>query len=487
MTMLPRSSARAVQSVLRKGRRRLLQPQQYHAINAIHQSSNNAVAARAIMPASASVLTSTSTSTTTTGRRCNYYHDNNSYCRSIRDNNNIVSVGVNPVKTNANTARFYSATSVLDQQQQQQQPYFDDDNDDYNYNDNSNDESTVITATSNDQEEPNYSSLGSSSKLNLFTAINSAMRTAMQTDPTAIVFGEDVAFGGVFRCSQNLSEEFGEERVFNTPLSENGIAGMAIGYASAGGTAIAEIQFADYIFPAFDQIVNEMAKFRYRSGNQWNCGGVTLRAPCGAVGHGALYHSQSPEAYLAHTPGIVVVMPRGPRCAKGLLLSSIRSKDPVVFLEPKILYRSAVEDVPDADYEIPLGKAEIIRPGSDVTIVGWGAQLRTLRVACELAAKDGISCELIDLRTILPWDIECIARSVKKTGKLVVSHEAPITCGFGAEIVATIQEECFFHLEAPIQRVCGYDTPFGLVFEKHYLPDEKKNLDAIRKVMEYSR
>jgi hypothetical protein len=224
MTMLPRSSARAVQSVLRKGRRRLLQPQQYHAINAIHQSSNNAVAARAIMPASASVLTSTSTSTTTTGRRCNYYHDNNSYCRSIRDNNNIVSVGVNPVKTNANTARFYSATSVLDQQQQQQQPYFDDDNDDYNYNDNSNDESTVITATSNDQEEPNYSSLGSSSKLNLFTAINSAMRTAMQTDPTAIVFGEDVAFGGVFRCSQNLSEEFGEERVFNTPLSENGIA-----------------------------------------------------------------------------------------------------------------------------------------------------------------------------------------------------------------------------------------------------------------------
>ena len=153
----------------------------------------------------------------------------------------------------------------------------------------------------------------------------------------------------------------------------------------------------------------------------------------------------------------------------------------------QILYRSAVEDVPDADYEIPLGKAEIIRSGTDVTMVGWGAQLRTLQAACDLAAKDGISCELIDLRTILPWDMECIARSVKKTGKLIVSHEAPITCGFGAEIVATIQEECFFHLEAPIQRVCGYDTPFGLVFEKHYLPDEKKNLDAIRKVMEYSR
>lgn len=336
-------------------------------------------------------------------------------------------------------------------------------------------------------DEPNYDTLGPTSRLNFFTAINVAMRTAMQTDPTALVFGEDVGFGGVFRCSQDLLEEFGPHRIFNTPLSENGIAGMAVGYASVGGTAIAEIQFADYLFPAFDQIVNEMAKFRYRSGNQWNCGGVTLRTPCGAVGHGALYHSQSPEAYLAHTPGIVVVMPRGPRCAKGLLLSSIRSKDPVVFLEPKILYRSAVEEVPDADYEIPLGKAEIVRSGSDVTLVGWGAQLRTLQVACDLAEEEGVSCELIDLRTILPWDADCVINSVKKTGKLIVSHEAPLTCGFGAEVVATLQQDCFFHLEAPIQRVCGYDTPFGLVFEKHYLPDEKKNLDAIRRVMELSK
>lgn len=184
--------------------------------------------------------------------------------------------------------------------------------------------------------DPNYTNLGPTTKLNLFQSINSALHTAMKTDPTAIVFGEDVAFGGVFRASQNLRDEFGPHRVFNTPLSENGIAGMAIGYASVGGTAIGEIQFADYIFPAIDQIVNEMAKFRFRSGNQWNCGGVTLRAPCGAVGHGALYHSQSPEAYLCHTPGLVVVMPRGPRCAKGLLLSSIRCKDPVVFLEPKV-------------------------------------------------------------------------------------------------------------------------------------------------------
>lgn len=180
-------------------------------------------------------------------------------------------------------------------------------------------------------------------------------------------------------------------------------------------------------------------------------------------------------------------MPRGPRCAKGLLLSSIRSKDPVIFLEPKIIYRSAVEEVPDADYEIPLGKAEVMRQGTDVTIVGWGAQLRTLEAACDLASKEGISCELIDLRTILPWDSKTIVESVMKTGKLIVSHEAPITCGFGAEIVATLQQECFFCLEAPIQRVCGYDTPFGLVYEKFYLPDEKKNLDAIRKVMDLSR
>lgn len=184
--------------------------------------------------------------------------------------------------------------------------------------------------------DPDYTSLGSTTKLNLFQSINSALHTSLSTNPTTILFGEDVAFGGVFRTSQNLREEFGQHRVFNTPLSENGIAGMAIGYASMGGTAIGEIQFADYIFPAIDQIVNEMAKFRYRSGNQWSCGGVTLRAPCGAVGHGGLYHSQSPEGYLCHTPGLVVVMPRGPRCAKGLLLSSIRCRDPVIFLEPKV-------------------------------------------------------------------------------------------------------------------------------------------------------
>mmetsp|Transcript_35624 Transcript_35624/g.74826 ORF Transcript_35624/g.74826 Transcript_35624/m.74826 type:complete len:393 (-) Transcript_35624:122-1300(-) len=322
-------------------------------------------------------------------------------------------------------------------------------------------------------------------RMNLFTAINNALSIALKTDPSSILFGQDVAFGGVFRCTQGLQDEFGADRVFNTPLSENGIAGLAIGYSSmSGGTAIGEIQFADYIYPAFDQIVNEMSKFRYRSGNQWNCGGVTLRTPCGAVGHGGHYHSQSPEAFLSHVPGIAVVMPRGPRAAKGLLLASIRSKDPVLFLEPKALYRASVEDVPVEDYEVELGKAEIMRPGTDVTVLGWGGHLRVLEEACDLAMeKDGISCELIDLQTIVPWDVECVANSVNKTGKLVVSHEAPISSGFGAEIVATVQTECFYSLESPILRVCGYDTPFPLIFEKHYIPDKLKNYEAIKRAV----
>ncbi|CAM9874742.1 unnamed protein product, partial [Hapterophycus canaliculatus] len=198
-------------------------------------------------------------------------------------------------------------------------------------------------------------------------------------------------------------------------------------------------KFADYIFPAFDQIVNEAAKFRYRSGDQFDCGGLTIRAPCGAVGHGGHYHSQSPESYFAHTPGLKVVMPRNAAEAKGLLLASIREPDPVIFLEPKVLYRTSVEDVPDGDYEVPLGVADVMREGTDVTLVGWGAQLRVMSEACDHAEKEGISCELIDLRTILPWDFDTVSRSAKKTGRLVVSHEAPKTGGFAAEIAADIQ------------------------------------------------
>jgi 2-oxoisovalerate dehydrogenase E1 component beta subunit len=331
--------------------------------------------------------------------------------------------------------------------------------------------------------------------MNMFTAVNNALHIALQTDDSAILFGQDVAFGGVFRCSQHLRETFGPDRVFNTPLSEVGIAGLAIGYAATANdtahddaegkaTAIAEIQFADYIFPALDQICNELAKFRYRSGNQWSAGGVTIRTPYGAVGHGGHYHSQSPEACLAHTPGLTVVMPRSPRTAKGLLLASIRSPNPVIFLEPKALYRAAVEDVPIGDYELPLSTADVVQHGTDVTVIGWGGQVRVLQAACDVARKEhGISCELIDLQTIVPWDVSTVIASVHKTGKCVVSHEAPITAGFGAEVVATIQQRCFWSLQAPIQRVCGYDLPFPLVHEKLYVPNALKNVDAIVQCM----
>ncbi|KAI9204791.1 thiamine diphosphate-binding protein [Polychytrium aggregatum] len=328
---------------------------------------------------------------------------------------------------------------------------------------------------------------GETKKLNLFQAINEALHTALVTDNKAIIFGEDVAFGGVFRCTMGLEAKFGKARVFNTPLTEQGIAGFAIGVAATGSTAIAEIQFADYVFPAFDQLVNEAAKYRYRSGDQFDVGGLTVRMPCMAVGHGALYHSQSPEAYFAHTPGLKIVVPRSPIQAKGLLLASIRDRNPVIFQEPKILYRAAVEQVPVDDYVLPLGKAEVLKEGKDVTIVGWGSQLYVLENAIALAEKQmpGLSCELIDLRTILPWDVETIAKSVNKTGRLIISHEAPVTMGFASEIASKIQERCFLRLEAPIQRICGYDTPFSLAFEKFYMPNAHRCFDGIKRVMEY--
>ncbi|XP_002154798.3 2-oxoisovalerate dehydrogenase subunit beta, mitochondrial isoform X1 [Hydra vulgaris] len=327
---------------------------------------------------------------------------------------------------------------------------------------------------------------GETKKMNLFQAVTNALDLALETDKTALIFGEDVKFGGVFRCTMGLADKYGTSRVFNTPLCEQGIVGFGIGVAVAGSTAIAEIQFADYIYPAFDQIVNEAAKFRYRSGNLFNCGSLTIRAPCGAVGHGALYHSQMPEAHFSHTPGLKVVIPRSPSQTKGLLLASIRDPNPVIFLEPKILYRQAVEEVPLKDYELPLSKAEVVVEGSDVTLVGWGTQFHVLRDAAQMAKeKHGISCEVIDLRTILPWDEETIIKSVSKTGRLVIAHEAPITGGFGGEIAATIQENCFLSLEAPIQRVCGHDTPFAHVFEPFYLPDKFRCFEAIMKVTSF--
>lgn len=250
---------------------------------------------------------------------------------------------------------------------------------------------------------------GNKVKINMFTAINNALDMALEADESTLLFGEDVAFGGVFRCSLNLRNKFGPDRVFNTPLCEQGIAGFAIGAAAVGAKAIAEIQFADYIFPAFDQIVNEAAKYRYRSGNMFDCGSLTIRAPCGAVGHGALYHSQSPEAYFAHTPGLKISIPRGPIKAKGLLLASINDKNPCLVLEPKTLYRSAIEEVPEAYYECELGKADVLREGKDVTLIGWGTQVHVLREVADRAKTElGVECELIDLVSILPWDIETV-------------------------------------------------------------------------------
>ncbi|BCV49479.1 alpha-ketoacid dehydrogenase subunit beta [Shewanella algae] len=318
-------------------------------------------------------------------------------------------------------------------------------------------------------------------QMNMLQAINNALTIAMEADEKMLVFGEDVGhFGGVFRATSGLQEKFGRERCFNTPLTEQGIAGFANGLASNGMTPVAEIQFADYIFPAFDQIVNEAAKFRYRSGNEFDVGGLTFRTPYGGGIAGGHYHSQSPEAYFTQTPGLKVVVPRNPYQAKGLLLASIRDNNPVVFFEPKRLYRASVGDVPEGDYQLELGKAEVVREGKDITLLAWGAQMEIIEKAADMAKEEGIDCEVIDLRTLAPWDVETVAESVKKTGRLLINHEAPLTGGFAGEIAATIQQECFLYLESPISRVCGLDTPYPLIHEKEYMPDALKTFEAIK-------
>lgn len=322
--------------------------------------------------------------------------------------------------------------------------------------------------------------------MNMLQAINQALDIAMAANDKVICFGEDVGiFGGVFRATSHLQEKYGRARCFNTPLVEQGIIGFANGLAAQGSVPVAEIQFADYIFPAFDQIVNESAKFRYRSGDLFNVGGLTIRTPYGGGISGGLYHSQSPEAYFAHTPGLKVVVPRNPHQAKGLLLGAIRDPNPVLFFEPKRLYRASTGEVPEEDYQLPLGQAEVIKEGSDITLLAWGAQMEMTEKAAELAEKAGVSCEVIDLRTIVPWDIDTVAESVFKTGRLVVTHEAPLTGGFAGEIAATIQERCFLYLESPIARVTGLDTPFPLALEKEYMPDHLKIFEAIKQSMSF--
>ena len=324
-------------------------------------------------------------------------------------------------------------------------------------------------------------------EMNMAQAINSALDCALGSSPKTFFFGEDVAFGGVFRCSLGLQSKYGKGRVFNTPDTEQGIMGFAIGLASNGWEAIAEIQFADYLYPGLDQLANEAAKYRYRSGGMFDCGGLTVRAPCGAVGHGGTYHSQSPESFLTHLPGLKVVMPSTPSEAKGLLLSCIEDRNPCVFLEPKALYRTVTQEVECEGFYTPLGEARVVTEGHDLTVISYGAQLRRVHAGVELAKvqREGLSVEVIDLRTLLPFDLATLAASVRKTGRFLVTHEAPVTSGFGAELVASLTKECFLYLDAPPRRVCGLDSPFPHIYEAHYLPNKQKLCDTILEVCSF--
>ena len=307
-------------------------------------------------------------------------------------------------------------------------------------------------------------------EMTMVQAINDALRISMRGDDRVVVLGEDVAkVGGVFRVTAGLLEEFGDERVFDTPLAEGGIVGAAIGMALYGLRPVPEIQFADFIYPAFDQLVSEAAKYRYRSGGEFSVP-MVVRTPMGGGIRGGHYHSQSPESLFIHVSGLKVVCPSNPYDAKGLLLSAIRDDDPVIFFEPKRVYRAAKMEVPDGEYSVPLTSAKIVRAGEHVTVIAWGAMLYEAIDAAEQAEERGVSAEVIDLRTLWPVDIDTIVASVKRTGRVVVVHEAPRTCGFGAELVALVCEKAFMHLEAPPVRVTGWDTPFPYTLETDYLP-----------------
>jgi pyruvate dehydrogenase E1 component beta subunit len=321
--------------------------------------------------------------------------------------------------------------------------------------------------------------------LNLLESVRDALRTQMRADSRVVVLGEDVGkFGGVFRATSGLYDEFGAERVIDTPLAEAGIVGTAIGMALYGLRPVPEIQFSDFIFPAFDQIVNELAKFRYRSGGQYSCP-VVIRTPVGGGIRGGHYHSQSPEALFIHTPGLKVVTPSNPYDAKGLLLACMRQNDPVLFMEPKRIYRASRGEVPEIEYTLELGKANVTRPGTQVTLIAWSGMVSIAEEAAAKAAEANISVEVIDMRTLMPFDLEAILDSVDKTGRCVIVHEAPRTCGFGAELIASIQERAMGRLEAPILRVTGFDTPFPYTLEHEYMPNADRVLTAIRQTLEW--
>ncbi len=322
-------------------------------------------------------------------------------------------------------------------------------------------------------------------EMTMLQAINDALHVAMAKDDGVVCLGEDIGKkGGVFGATAGLFDKYGEMRVMDTPLSECGIIGTAAGMALYGLRPVPEIQFLDFIYPGFDQIVSEVAKFRYRSGGEYPCP-MTIRAPSGGGIKGGHYHSQSSEAYFIHTPGLRVVMPSTPRDAKGLLLASIFQGDPVMFLEPKALYRHSKEEVEAGYFEVELGKARLVREGDDVTVVTWGAMTLPCAEAARLAAEKGISAEVIDLRSLLPWDAEAVLASVRKTGRLVTVQEAPRTLGFGSEIAATVAEKAIDSLRAPVARVAGFDTPFPYTLEHVYKPDKNRVLAAIEFVARY--
>lgn len=322
--------------------------------------------------------------------------------------------------------------------------------------------------------------------LNMVQALNMALREEMRRDSRVIVLGEDVGRrGGVFLVTEGLIDEFGEKRVIDTPLTEMGIVGIAIGLAMYGFKPVAEIQFIDFVYEAFDQIVSEMAKMRSKTGGMFTAP-VVIRAPCCGGVKGAMHHSQSPEAYFIHTAGLITMMPSRPYDAKGMLKAAIRSEDPVIFLEPKSIYRTIREEVPEDDYIVPIGKARIAREGSDITIATYGAMVHTALEAAELAEKKhGWSAEVIDLRTLFPFDRDLLIQSIEKTGRLIIVHEAPRTLGLGAEISAYVAENAIDLLRGPILRVTGYDTPFPLAHEKLYMPNVARIYLAMQKIMRY--
>jgi pyruvate dehydrogenase E1 component beta subunit len=323
--------------------------------------------------------------------------------------------------------------------------------------------------------------------LTLVQAVRDGLYTEMDQDDSVVVMGEDVGEnGGVFRATQDLIDEFGEDRVIDTPLAEAGIAGTAIGMASYGMRPVAEFQFLGFIYPAYDQIVSHAARLRTRSNSRFTCPAV-FRAPYGGGIHAPEHHSESSEAFFVHQPGLKVAIPSTPYDTKGMLIEAIRDPDPVVFLEPKLIYRAFREDVPEDDYTVPLGEANVRREGSDVSVFTWGAMAqKTVQAAEQLAEEEGIDAEVVDLRSLSPLDEDTIKESFKKTGRGVVVHEAPKTAGMASEVISTIQEDVLLYQEAPINRVTGFDVPFPLyATEEYYLPEPARIKDGIRETVEF--